>query len=252
MGGKHLSEKLFGLVGRNIEYSFSRRYFSEKFKALHLEHCSYVNFDIPEISNFQDIIAKNPTLCGLNVTIPYKEVVIPFLSELSAEARQIGAVNTIEIKPEGLKGHNTDCFGFEQSIRPYLKDHHKKALILGSGGASKAVAFVFRKLGIEHLLVSRNPTKSEISYSDIGETLLNDYLIIVNATPIGTFPKVSLKPDLPYQYLSPKHLLYDLVYNPLETAFMSNGRQRQATAINGLKMLELQAEKAWEIWSDSF
>jgi len=246
------SNKLFGLLGRNISYSFSRGYFSDKFKKENLNTCEYTNFDIPEIQDFPSIIEENKkNISGINVTIPYKETVIPFLDEMDNEAQEIGAVNTIKILENNkTKGFNTDVYGFENSLKPLLKNHHTKALILGTGGASKAVAYAFKKLNIKYLFVSRNPkNNSQISYNQITEKLLSEYNILVNCSPVGTFPDVEKSPEIPYQFLSEKHLLFDLIYNPEKTAFLSEGEKKGAIIKNGYEMLELQAEESWRIWS---
>lgn len=238
----------FGLVGKNISYSFSENYFTKKFKNLGLNNYKYYTYDIESIQDFPDIISRD--IMGLNITIPYKEKIIDFLDEIDEEALKIGAVNTIKITNNNkLKGFNTDVYGFEESLRPLIEAYHKKALILGTGGASKAVAFVLQKLKIDYLIVSRNPNKDQLSYKDLTKDILKNYEIIINCTPLGTFPEVDTFPDLPYQFLSEKHLLYDLIYNPAKTRFLSEGEKRGATIHNGLRMLELQAEKSWEIWN---
>lgn len=239
----------YGLIGRNISYSFSRGYFREKFRRLGLDQCDYVNFDLADIQEFPEILQVNKNLAGLNVTIPYKEVVIPYLSALDPVAQKIGAVNTIKFTPEGLVGFNTDAYGFEQALLPYLKPHHKGALILGTGGASKAIAYVLDKIGINYCYVSRNPETGELSYDEIHASVLETRTLIVNCTPLGTWPNVEEKPAIPYDLLGPDHLLFDLIYNPEKTAFLIEGEKRGSVITNGLKMLELQAEKAWEIWN---
>ena len=239
----------FGLVGKNISYSFSKGYFTQKFKELELDLHSYENFDLAVIEDFQELIRQNKNLKGLNVTIPYKEVVIPYLDKLNPKVEKIGAVNTIKFTKKGLKGFNTDIYGFKKSIKPFLKKHHKNALILGTGGASKAVAFVFDEIGIKFKYVSRNPEKSQLGYTDLNEKLFKKYTIMVNCTPQGTFPNIEDKPDIPYQFITKKHLLFDLIYNPEKTAFLLEGEKRGASICNGLRMLELQAEKSWEIWN---
>jgi shikimate dehydrogenase len=239
----------FGLVGRDISYSFSRGYFSEKFKQLGLDDHSYMNFDLHEIEAFKNLVLENPEIKGMNVTIPYKEDVIPFLTSLDDKARKIGAVNTIKIDKNGLTGYNTDVYGFQKSIEPFLKKQHNKALILGTGGASKAIAFVFEELEIEYAFVSRNPQKNQFSYQDLNQAILAEYSILVNATPLGTHPNINQKPSIPYQYISKKHLLFDLIYNPDKTAFLLEGETRGASICNGHSMLKLQAEKSWEIWN---
>ena len=237
----------FGLVGKNISYSFSKTYFSKKFSDLHLEDHQYCNFDIASIDDFPTIIAEE--LKGLNVTIPYKEQLFNFLDELDQTAKKIGAVNTIKISKGKLKGFNTDVYGFEESLKPFLQKHHTNALVLGTGGASKAVNFVLKKLKIKSTIVSRNPVKNQISYQDITKKIIDKHCIIINCTPLGTFPNVEKYPAIPYQYITDNHLLYDLIYNPDKTSFLSKGEKRGATISNGLKMLELQAEKSWEIWN---
>lgn len=238
----------FGLVGRNISYSFSKGYFTEKFAVQGLGDHSYENFDIQSIDEFPKLIQESKDLKGLNVTIPYKEEVIPYLMKLSKNAKKIGAVNTIKISKKGLKGYNTDVYGFQKSIEPFLKKHHKKALILGTGGASKAVAFVFDKQGISYTFVSRRPANNQFEYNDLNEEILREYTILINCTPLGTYPNIDDKPAVPYRFLTKKHLLFDLIYNPEKTAFLKEGETQGTTICNGLRMLELQAEKAWEIW----
>ena len=237
----------FGLLGKNISYSFSKTYFTEKFKNMQLDGYEYCNFDIQAIDEFQSILTDN--LKGLNVTIPYKEQIISCLDEIDAIAKEIGAVNTIKIKKGKLKGFNTDIYGFEESLKPFLKKQHAKALVLGTGGASKAINYVLRRLKIDVLTVSRKPVKEQISYRDISKEIVNSHTVIINCTPLGTFPNIEKCPEIPYNYISTKHLLYDLIYNPSKTTFLSNGEENGATICNGLKMLELQAEKSWEIWN---
>ncbi|QLG44124.1 shikimate dehydrogenase family protein [Costertonia aggregata] len=239
----------FGLIGKNISYSFSKGYFTEKFQKMGLEDHSYENFDFQEIDEFKEVIAANKNIKGFNVTIPYKEEIIPFLSELDEKASTIGAVNTIKVVENRLVGYNTDAFGFQKSIEPFLKKHHKKALILGTGGASKAIAFVFDELGIDYTFVSRSPEKHQFSYDNLNEAILKEYTVLVNCSPLGTFPKVSEKPSIPYKYIRSTHLLFDLIYNPEKTAFLLAGEEKGATICNGFRMLQLQAEKAWEIWN---
>lgn len=241
-------ENKYGLLGKDISYSFSRGYFTEKFKDLGLTEHVYENYDIPEISEFKAVLAQNE-LKGLNVTIPYKEQVIPYLSELDPVAEKIGAVNTIQFKKNGLKGYNTDAYGFQKSLEPFLQPHHTKALILGTGGASKAIRYVLQHLGIAHSYVSRRKTNNQLTYQELDKEIIDDHTIIINCTPVGTHPKVDDKPEIPFQYLSEKHLLFDLIYNPEKTAFLAAGEAKGATISNGLKMLQLQAEKSWEIWN---
>ena len=238
-----------GLIGKDISYSFSKAHFSAKFENENLPF-TYDNFDIDDIIKLPEIIKNNKNLVGLNVTIPYKEKVIPFLDDISKKAKKIGAVNTISISPTGrLKGYNTDYYGFKKSIQPLLKPHHKTALILGTGGASKAIAYTLKKLGITFDFVSRNPKPlAKFLYSDLTDSIIANYKIIINCTPIGTHPNVNECPDIPYDGVSPDHLLYDLIYNPIHTKFLICGELKGATTCNGFQMLELQAEKAWKIW----
>ena len=240
----------FGLIGKNISYSFSKTHFTAKFENEELDY-SYENFDIADISQFPSVLKNNTELLGLNVTIPYKEAIVPYLDELNPIAEEIGAVNTIKIDASGkLIGHNTDYFGFQESIRPFIKSHHSKALILGTGGASKAVAYAFKNLDIMVDFVSRQPSeKARFRYNNLTEALVNSYPIIVNCTPIGTHPNVNECPDIPYDAVGQNHLLYDLIYNPIQTKFLICGEIKGATITNGFRMLELQAEKSWEIWS---
>ena len=241
--------KRFGLLGRNISYSFSKGYFTEKFNNENFAGCTYENFDIPEINAFSEVV-NTPDLKGLNVTIPYKETVIPFLDKLSKKAILIGAVNTIKITKKGkLKGYNTDYYGFKKSLQPLLQTHHKKALILGTGGASKGVAFALDELGITYTFVSRAATENAIDYNRINATSFDNYHIIINATPVGTSPNVDAFPLIPYEFLTDKHIAYDLIYNPAETQFLKKAKQQGAQIKNGLDMLIFQAEKAWQIWN---
>jgi shikimate dehydrogenase len=239
----------FGLVGCNISYSFSRKYFSEKFSNEGI-NATYENFDLQDINEFPEVLAKNPELKGLNVTIPYKEAIFPFLDSLDVTAQKIGAVNTIKVKRNGsLTGYNTDFFGFSEALKPFLKPHHKKALILGTGGASKAVNYALNSLDIKTSLVSRSPSKSVISYQQLSKEILEEHTVIVNTTPLGTYPKVEEYPPLPVDYIGSRHLLFDLIYNPEQTALMKLAAARGAMVLNGEKMLEFQALKAWEIWN---
>lgn len=247
-----LNKVIYGLVGKDISYSFSKGFFSDKFINLGLGNHEYINFDLEKIDDLSKIVYRfGISLKGLNVTIPYKQDVVQYLDKIDATAKEIGAVNTVRITKKGhLKGYNTDVVGFRNSIYPLLKSHHTKALILGTGGASKAISYVFKQLGIDYLKVSRQASnKGEISYSDITEELLNEYTIIVNSSPVGTFPNRKHKPAIPYQYITNKHLLYDLIYNPKQTAFLKEGVKNGAQIKNGFEMLELQAEESWRIWN---
>ena len=242
--------KKFGLIGFPLEHSFSGKYFTEKFHRENLADCSYDNFPIENISELPSIIELNPDLVGLNVTIPYKEQVIPFLNELDSTAKEVGAVNTIKISDGKTIGFNTDIYGFMQSLLPLLKTLHSHALVLGTGGSSKAVAFGLKKMGIDFRFVSRNPEiQNELNYADLDKDLIRLHKIIINCTPVGMFPNIDECLPLPFEYLTPSHLLFDLIYNPEETLFLQKGKAQGAKTKNGIEMLQLQAEKSWEIWN---
>ena len=243
----------YGLIGYPLKHSFSIVYFNEKFQSEDID-AEYVNFEIPRIEDFMEVIDENPNLCGLNVTIPYKEQVIPYLDELDKDTAKIGAVNVIKIirQPKGkvkLVGFNSDIIGFTQSIEPLLQPYHKKALILGTGGASKAIYHGLLNLGVKPTYVSRTKKSDAVlTYQELTPEIMEENTVIVNCTPVGMYPKVDFCPDIPYEQLTSKHLLYDLLYNPDETLFMKKGQARGATVKNGLEMLLLQAFAAWEIW----
>ena len=242
--------KTFGLIGKGIDYSFSRSFFKKKFKAEKLNY-EYKNFDINTIDDFPSILKIDEKISGLNVTIPYKETIIPFLDEIDFEAQKIGAVNTIKIRNNKLVGYNTDHYGFIKTLIPYLNNNHNSALILGTGGASKAINYSLNKLKIKSQFVSRNPKLDKhISYNCLTKDIISKNTIIINCTPIGTYPNIEESPNIPYKYVTQKHILFDLIYNPLKTKFLKKGLQAKAQTINGLKMLELQAEKSWEIWNN--
>lgn len=241
--------KLFGLIGKKIDYSFSKKYFTERFAHTGANDCSYENFDLTSIEEFKTILAKHPDLCGLNVTIPYKETIIPYLDELSQKAQKIGAVNVIRLKKGKLKGYNSDAYGFRKSLKPLLQPQHKKALILGTGGAAKAVAFALDELDILYSFASRQTDSNTISYQHINATTFDNFQIFINCTPLGTYPNTKECPDLPYEYFNSQHLAYDLIYNPEETQFLKRAKSRGALTQNGFKMLVFQAEKAWRIWN---
>ena len=241
----------YGLIGKNISYSFSKGYFLKKFEELKLSKLSYSNFDIPAIEEFPFLIyQKEEEFRGFNVTIPYKQSIMRYLSNTDSDAQKIGAVNTIKVTDENeLVGYNTDIYGFENSLKPLLKPHHKKALILGTGGASKAIAFVLDKLNIGYQFVSRAKTEHAISYSELSSEIIEKHQLIINCTPLGTHPTIGNCPEIPYQFLTKQHFFYDLIYNPSETTFLKKGKEKGAIIKNGLEMLELQAEKSWEIWN---
>jgi shikimate dehydrogenase len=246
--------KLYGLIGYPLTHSFSKKYFNEKFEKEGLTQCKYENYPLKAIDELPDLINNNPEIIGLNVTIPYKEKVLSFLDMLDENARKIGAVNTIKIIRNNLKlslkGFNTDTYGFYASLKPYLNENIKHALILGTGGASKAVAYILAQLNISFSFVTRTPrSDNHISYTSLSGTMLNEFQLIVNTSPVGMFPAINDYPDIPYGSISKKHILFDLIYNPPETVFLKKGKEMGAQTINGLPMLRLQAEKAWEIWN---
>jgi shikimate dehydrogenase len=245
--------RTYGLIGFPLSHSFSRAFFTEKFVRENKNE-QYLNFEIDKITLFPGIVINHPELAGLNVTIPYKQQVIPFLDGLDTLASVTGAVNTIRIRREPgrifTEGYNTDVFGFTESIRPLLKPWHRSALILGTGGAAKAVVYSFNQMGINWMQVSRNPSGGEcISYEMIDRALLEEFTVVVNTTPLGTFPDTNSCPAIPYRLLTGKHLLFDLVYNPPVTRFLENGAERGAVVRNGREMLELQALKSYGIWN---
>jgi shikimate dehydrogenase len=241
----------FGLIGKSLKHSFSKTYFEKKFFELQLENYAYNNFELPDISELPGLIAKNPALKGLNVTNPYKEQIVALLHELSDEAREIGAVNCIKIREGRLSGYNTDAYGFAQSIKPFLDTNHQRALILGTGGAAKAVAFALKKVGVEVFFASSTAKKTDqtLLYPEINENVMNAFKLIVNTTPLGLFPNENECPPLPYHFFTKDHLAYDLIYNPEKTVFLKQAHANGAVIMNGLSMLKLQAEKSWEIWN---
>ena len=239
----------YGIIGNPLGHSFSRGFFTEKFAKEDID-AQYLNFQIPEIGKLPDILRENPELRGINVTIPYKTEVIQYLDELSDEAREIGAVNVVQIRNGHLKGFNSDIIGFTKSIQPLLKPHHRKALILGTGGASKAIRVGLTRLGLKWKYVSRSPQEGMFTYDDLTADILREYEVIVNCSPVGMFPKVDECPAIPYDYLTPDNLLYDLVYNPETTLFMKKGALQGAIVKNGLEMLHLQAIASWEFWNE--
>ena len=238
----------FGLIGKNIDYSFSKKYFSEKFKKENLD-CTYSNFDIENISLIESILQKNG-ISGYNVTIPYKQEIIKFLDEIDEVAKAIGAVNTIKKIDNKNIGFNTDCIGFEKSLIPLIENKKPdSALILGGGGASKAVKYVLKKLKINYSTVSRKEGKSEFIYENLNDVIINRFKMIINCSPVGTFPNINKCPNIPYKHLTKEHILYDLVYNPIESLFLRRGRELGCKTKNGLEMLEIQANESWRIWN---
>lgn len=245
--------KQLGLIGYPLGHSFSKKYYLEKFRNEGIKNIDYDLYPLSTIEEFPSLYLNNPEFYGVNVTIPYKQDVMQYLTELSEEAKEIAAVNCIQIRHETdgvkLKGFNTDAYGFEKSLEPLLKPNHSKALIFGNGGATKAVAYSLKKLGIDFKIVSRAKTEENLSYEDLTEELIQNTPLLINCTPLGTFPKTEECPALPYHAISSEHLLYDLIYNPEETLFLKKGKERGAAIKNGYEMLVLQAEKNWEIWN---
>ena len=246
--------RLFGLIGFPLSHSFSAKYFAEKFESENISDTDYRLFPLEDIAEVTSLIEFNPDLQGFNVTIPYKLAILPYLNTISDAAKSVGAVNCVKISRNesgvNLTGYNTDVYGFSESLLPALKSHHRSALVLGTGGAAKAVCYTLTELGIKYKLVSR--TGDEVSifkYNQLTENTISNNLLIINTSPVGTFPNIDDCPDIPYQFLTTKHLLFDLIYNPAETKFLRLGHEAGAATLNGSKMLELQAEKSWEIWN---
>ena len=245
-------KKLYGLLGYPLVHSFSQNYFNQKFESESID-AEYINFEIPDVGMLMEVVAENENLNGLNVTIPYKEQVIPFLDEIDPAASEVGAVNVIKFirGKDGLrlKGYNSDIIGFTDSIKSLLKPHHQSALVLGTGGAAKAVSYSLRKLGLEVQLVSRRKSANTLVYEELTKNDLKTHKVIVNTTPLGMYPNVDTCPDIPYRYLTSQHLCYDLIYNPDETLFLKNSRLAGAQVKNGLEMLLLQAFASYSIWN---
>lgn len=242
--------RLFGLVGYPLSHSFSKFFFTEKFKKENLDDCRYENFELTNIKLFKELKVKNPTLCGLNVTIPYKSSIIPFLSQLHPVAAETGAVNTILFSNDATKGFNTDVTGFYQTIKDNISSSHHRALVLGTGGSAKAIAYVLRQLKIPYTQVSRNDKVSAMLYSQLTKDIIDSHLLIINCTPAGRYPNINELPPLPYHYLSENHFLYDLNYNPAETLFLREGLKQGTQIKNGMEMLIKQAEASWQIWNN--
>jgi shikimate dehydrogenase len=244
----------FGLIGYPLGHSFSQKYFTEKFIREKIADCSYENYPIKSLEEFPDLIRKNPDLCGLNVTIPYKSDILKYVNMTDDTVDHIGAANVLKIKRENgktsISAYNSDVNGIRDSLVPCARGKAKKALILGTGGGSKAVAWAVSKMGCEALMVSRNPRPGELSYNDINADILSGVDLIVNATPLGMFPDIESKPDIDYKLLTSRHILFDLVYNPEMTAFLKTGKERGCRIITGMKMLRSQADRSWEIWNE--
>ncbi len=249
-----VEEKIFGLIGFPLTHSFSQSFFNRKFDAEGI-NARYLNFELEDIGDLMEVFAQYPTLSGLNVTIPYKQQVIPYMDSMDPKAAEVGAVNVIRIdrgemdNDFRLKGYNTDLTGFSRSISPLLTPERRRALVLGSGGASKAVTVALRDLGVMPVVVSRTPSEDQLSYSDIDESVMNSHHIIVNTTPVGMYPHTDECPDIPYRFLTPAHLCYDLIYNPEMTLFLRKASEHGAQIKNGLEMLTIQAEESWKIWN---
>jgi len=261
--------KHYGLIGFPLSHSFSKKYFTEKFEKEGITDHRYDLFELQNLSDFPDLLRAQQDLCGLNVTVPHKIGVVHYMDWLSEEAKAIDAVNCIRITAEspveaafsgevGIKGHNfrlegfnTDVYGFEHSLKPHLTHHHKKALLLGDGGAARAVKYVLEKLEIEYQVVTRRPAPGNILFSDLTAEMMEEHLVIINTTPVGTYPKVDECPPIPYEFITNRHLLYDLIYNPEETLFLQKGKAKGAAIKNGFEMLVLQAERSWHIWQSN-
>lgn len=246
-------QKQYGLIGYPLGHSFSSSFFAEKFLLEGID-AMYSNYEIASIDQLKTILELNTHLVGFNVTIPYKEQIISLLVGISVEAKEIGAVNVVSVHQvngkAALFGYNSDVVGFNNSIKPLLKSTHTKALVLGTGGASKAIVYGLKKLGLEAQLVSRSKGENTITYDELDARLMNEYKVIVNCSPLGTYPNVDEAPAIPYELLTAEHLLYDLVYNPAETEFLKRGKMKGAAIKNGAEMLELQALEAWRIWNE--
>jgi shikimate dehydrogenase len=261
--------KHYGLIGYPLSHSFSAKYFTEKFKTEKITDHVYELFEIKNLDDFPDLLRANIKLCGLNVTVPHKIGIVRYMDWVSEEAKQVGAVNCIRISEESpvlaafsgevgikdhdfkLEGFNTDVYGFEHSLKPLLQHRHKKALLLGDGGAARAVKCVLDKLEIEYILVTRRPARHSILFKNLTKEIIEEHTLIINTTPLGTAPNVDECPPIPYEYITDKHLLYDLIYNPEQTLFLKHGYDKGAMTKNGYEMLLLQAEKSWEIWNSN-
>lgn len=246
-----IASKQYGLIGYPLGHSFSKLYFTDKFEKEGITDCAYSLFPLTSIDDFPALLKSNPSLKGINVTIPYKEQVLPFVQVLTDEVKSIGAANCLAIKNNVITAHNTDITGFQQSFCKFLQPHHTKALILGTGGASKAIQYVLDKIGISFLIVSRHAGTSEkvITYDQLNSSIMQEYSVIINCSPVGMFPNEQLCPDIPYHLLTQHHYLYDLVYKPALTLFLQRGKEKNATVVNGYEMLIIQAEESWRIWN---
>jgi shikimate dehydrogenase len=241
--------KRYGLIGRTLTHSFSKNFFAKKFESERITDCVYDNFELKAIGEFPLFIKAYPDLRGLNVTIPYKEDVLQYLTDSNDIVKEIGACNCIKIDDNQLIGYNTDVLGFRASLVPKLRRHHRRALILGTGGAAKAIRFVLEQLGIDYSIVSRRKRPNELGYEDLGEEVMADHHLIINTTPLGMYPNVDADPPVPYEYVTHRHFLYDVIYNPEKTKFLAEGEKRGAQICNGYEMLIEQAEESWRIWN---
>ena len=245
--------KKLGLIGYPLGHSFSKTYYLNKFEQENIRDIDYDLYPIEHISLFEELYQSDAAYVGFNVTIPHKQHIIPYLTDLSTEAKEIEAVNCITIQRIGddvvLKGHNTDAYGFQYSLQPLLKPQHTHALVLGNGGAAKAVCYTLKQLGIDYQIVSRSKENGDLTYGELNQEIIGDHKLIINCTPLGTYPAIEAYPPIPYEFVTEDHLLYDLIYNPEETAFLAMGKSQGATTKNGYEMLVLQAEQNWKIWN---
>lgn len=242
--------RLFGLIGYPLSHSFSKKYFSEKFEKEKRTGCRYELFPLHDITELPGLLTANPLLEGLNVTIPYKQAVLSYLNDRKGIPAELDACNCIQIRNGKLTGFNTDIIGFEKSITPLLRPHHKKALVFGTGGAAAAVVYVLKKIGLEISFVSRTSSRRDaLLYTEVNQRIIEGHQVLINTTPLGMYPATATFPPIPYQYITADHLLYDLVYNPAKTMFLQKGEEQGATIKNGEEMLILQAEESWKIWN---
>lgn len=243
--------RTFGLIGYPLTHSFSQKYFTQKFEELGITDAEYLNFPIPGIDQLPAIMAVHPGLCGFNITIPYKKQILEFLHSATDAVKEMGACNCVHMVNGQLRGYNTDVTGFRQSLEPFLQSHHTRALVLGSGGASAAVTYALEEMGIGYTVVSRTPDISQFSYAQINEHVMMEHTLLINTSPVGQYPDIRAFPEIPYHFITGRHHLFDLIYNPEETAFLQKGKAQGATVQNGYEMLVLQAEESWRIWNSA-
>jgi shikimate dehydrogenase len=241
--------RLFGLLGYPLTHSFSQNYFAQKFAEEDITDAQYENFSLASLNDLPTSLLNKENLCGFNITIPHKKNILPFLDEQTAPVLEMGACNCVCVKNGKRIGYNTDIIGFAHSLKPFIQAHHTDALILGTGGAAAAVEYVFQKAGIRFQYVSREKKADAITYEEVDEAIMQKHLLIINTSPVGQFPTINVAPAIPYQFISPKHHLFDLIYNPAETSFLRQGRERGATTQNGQEMLVIQAAESWRIWN---